>query len=243
MSCMHSIITPSSQGPPLLPAFGPTSPWPLLCQRSLLSRPNLPVLLKCYQEAVYTQVQSLVLGCRKSGQSSRKRLPYVTIRCRSVLRCGPSRESHAACCHEIQQAHQLLQTSMCGEHWHRLLHHVCAYWAGHQCDSLPPGDQEEALLELRHRGLHCAAGSLCKQRQVSYMALNLISMCPVDTAVGNRTQMLCKHCQLQEHRLRRRQGSGCRQSLGFCATLCETWLQCVSHAHPSFGLYSLYRTS
>ena len=86
--------------------------------------------------------------------------------CRSVLRGGSSCELHAAASHALQPCQQSLQAPVCGEHRHRLLHHVCPNWPGHQCDRLPPGDQEAALLELRQWGLHCAGSGFCKQCQV-----------------------------------------------------------------------------
>ena len=88
--------------------------------------------------------------------------------CRPVLRCGPSSEPHAASSHALQPPHQLLQAAVCGEHRHRLLHHVCPHWPGHQRDSLSSGDKEEAFLELWQRGFHCAACGFCKQCQVRH---------------------------------------------------------------------------
>ena len=87
--------------------------------------------------------------------------------CRPVLRGGPSSEPHAAGSHALQPPHQLLQAAVCGEHRHRLLHHVCSHWPGHQRDSVSSGDKEETFLELWQWGFHCAACGVCKQCQVS----------------------------------------------------------------------------
>ena len=89
------------------------------------------------------------------------------VRCRVVLWGGPSGEWHAPGSHAVQPGRQPLQADVRGEHRHRILHLLRALRAGLQPDGLPPGDQEEALLELRLWRLHCAAPLYCCQCQVT----------------------------------------------------------------------------
>ncbi len=107
------------------------------------------------------------------------------MRCRVVLWSGPSGERHAPGSHAVRPGRQLVQTDVCGEHRHRLLHLLRALRAGLQPDGLPPGDQEEALLELWLWGLHCAAPFYCHQCQVNcptsqlpYLSTALPLNCP-----------------------------------------------------------------
>ena len=89
------------------------------------------------------------------------------MRCRVVLWSGPSRERHAPGSHAVGPGRQPLQADVRGEHRHRILHLLRPLRAGLQPDCLPPGDQEEALLELRLWRLHCAALLYCRQCQVN----------------------------------------------------------------------------
>ena len=96
------------------------------------------------------------------------------VRCRVVLWGGPSCECHAPCSHTVRPGRQPIQADVCGEHWHRLLHLLCALRAGVKPDCIPPGDQEEALLELWLWGLHCAAPLYCRQCQVTTLLFNCL---------------------------------------------------------------------
>ena len=100
------------------------------------------------------------------------------VRCRVVLWGGPSCERHAPCSHAVRPGGQPLQADVCGEHGHRLLHLLRSLRAGAQPDGLPPGDQEEALLELWLWGLHCAAPVHCRQCQVTTLPLNCLHTPP-----------------------------------------------------------------
>lgn len=96
------------------------------------------------------------------------------VRCRVVLWGGPSCECHAPCSHTVRSGRQPIEADVRGEHGHRLLHLLCALRAGVKPDCIPPGDQEEALLELWLWGLHCAAPLCCRQCQVTTLLLTCL---------------------------------------------------------------------
>jgi len=98
---------------------------------------------------------------RTRNRHSEQQLNLAVRVYRSVVWGGPEGECHAASAHAVKQGRQLLQALVCGEHRHSFLHHVCAHQPGHQHHALPPGDQEETLLELRLWGLHRAAPLYC----------------------------------------------------------------------------------
>ena len=87
--------------------------------------------------------------------------------CRPVVRSGPNCQQDVSGSSEVQQARQLLQADECGEQRRRLLHPVCPLRPDHHDNRLPPGNQEEALLQLWNRGLHCAAPLHSRHHQVS----------------------------------------------------------------------------